>query len=411
MSQGGNWKLNSCVITSYSGGGSISLFSYVNQIEIYEDIHKTFLSAQIDIVETEGLIERLPIKGDEYVTASFTITGINQTTAKNVSFEMDVYRLEKEIKFKHKATSFRLQLVSKSFQKDVDNRTRKYFRGTQDEIVAQLVDAQLGGELIRVDKCAFEEEYIFPNWHPSQCIKKLAKNSLSDEYNDPDYVFYEDLEGFHYVSMSYMIDPAWQVYAQTTGRFQSLIPEGVADRGSVADFNIEYIHKRFSYDNINNINYGMYGTTLITHDVAQRKWRETGADYATEFPTVLHNASTELTKLAGEHSWKNRMMLHPTNEKISKGVYNTDDYTDQKKRLVVRQMQTENNNLVLEFMADPNLKVGYAMNLKLGSIDGVNSNKEDELLSGMFLITKIRHVISRETYFQMVEISKDSYEK
>lgn len=397
-------------------GGSADLIPFLSAMEIFEDIHSPFLQAQIDVIETESLIETLPIVGDEYVVCEIRVKGVTNSANRLIKFDLDVYKIEDEQTYKHRSTSYRLRCISKTFKNNANARVRKYYIGTQDAIVQEICDAQLSivkgnkreaVKIKRFDPCEFEEGYIFPNWHPIGCIKKLCKNASSVEYKDSDYFFYEDLDGLHFVSASFMIESK-VIKPQSGKNFKPVIIQNFTDSSS--DFNITDYHKKHSFDTVKNVNNGMHGTTLIHHDLVNRRWREDGSDYLGTFHDFKHNAFTQLTLLAGEEEQKNRIQLMPMNGIDNPGVYTDEFYRDIKKKQVIRQMQTEQNLMVLEIDGEPKIKVGYPIDFEFMSIKGETEIQNDKL-RGEFLITKIRHVFMREEYKQFVEISKDSYEQ
>lgn len=408
-----NYTLDELKIHSLMGG-EIDLAPHFINIEIYEDIHATFLTAQIDIYEVDSFVEILPIVGDEYVTCKYTVHGMHKGAKKKFEFELDVYKVEQEKMGTHKQTMFRLRLISRSFKKNASKRNRKFYVGTQDAIVEEICMLQLQKPVVRMDACEFEEEYIFPNWHPIGCINQMVTNAKSVEYGDPDYVFYEDMEGFHFVSMSYMIDPAFDQVFPTFGmRFRSIIPVEYNEGNNMADYNVSDYHKKSSFDVITDTNVGMFGMTLIHHDIHNRKWREEGDNYLSTFGNFMHNGLMPLTLFAGPDNEKNRIAYVPMNGIENPGVYQDEFYVEQRRNLIIRQMQTEHNTMILEIDGEPEMRVGRPLDFKLFSIKGNDKNAltENDKLTGFFLINKIRHFLDREYYKQFVEISKDTYFK
>lgn len=404
-----NYSLEFLQLISKSGGAT-DLIPYMYGLEIFEDIHSPFLHAQVDVMETESIIEQLPLVGDEFVVAVLRIHGIHKTSEKFITFTMDVYKIEDEQMYKHKATVFRMLLISQSFKKNASKRNRKYYIGTQDLIANMICGIQLERPIIRTDPCMFEEEYIFPNWHPVGCINHLAKNSVSMKYNDPDYVFYEDLEGYHYLSMSYIMDVGnGFVESSDGGWFKAPIIQQFTSEKD--DFTVSEYHKKHAFDMIDNTNKGMYGTTLIYTDTLNRWWDESGSNYQSTFGNFKHLASVPLTLFADASNEKNRMVYVPMNGLLNPGVYRDVFYQDQKKNLIIRQMQSEQNLMVLEIEGEPNMEIGKVMGFDLHSVKKEDADTLHDKLYGFFLINKVRHVFARDKYVQYVEISKDSYFK
>jgi hypothetical protein len=407
-----NYSLEYLQIISNQSGRNVDLIPYMHGIEIYEDIHSPFLHAQVDLVETESIIETLPMVGDEFVVAVLRQHGVLDTSQEFITFNMDVYKIEDEQKHKHKATQFRIKLISRSFKKNASKRTRNYYVGTQDLITSEIVGEQLEQPMARVDPCMFEEEYIFPNWHPIGCINKLSQNSVSLFYQDSDYVFYEDLEGFHYLSMSYMMDKGnGEVIPFTGGFFKSpVVSEFLNEK---LEFTVSDYHKKHAFDVIDNTNKGMYGATTVYNDVLNRWVDEDASNYLENFYGFgFHLSNLPLMEpLYKDGTEKNRMINMPVNGLENPGPYTDLFYPLQRRNLVMRQMQSEQNTMVLEIEGEPKLDVGKPMGFELISIKEHDRDTLNDKLFGYFLITRIRHVFARDKYIQYVEIAKDSYFK
>ncbi len=336
----------------------------------------------------------------------------NNIPKKKFKFELDVYRVEQEKQGEHKQVMFRLKLISRVFKQNAKKRNRKFYVGTQDAIASEICLFQLEKPIVRIDACLFEEEYIFPNWHPIGCINHMTLNAKSAEYGDPDYVFYEDMEGFHFVSMSYMIDKNFDQIFPTHGmKFRSQIP--VKYNPTETDHNVSKVHKKFSFDVIDNVNQGMYGMTMIHHDIHNRKWRESGEGYLATYGKFEHNELVPLAIFNGFGNDKNRMVYAPMNGIENPGVYQDEFYVEQRKDLVIRQLQSEQNSMILEIDGEPEMRVGRPLDFEYISIKGEDKDAQElhDKLNGWFLVTKIRHFFDRDYYRQFVEISKDTYFK
>lgn len=404
-----NYSLNVFKLHSDSSGEVIDIRPDIIGFEFFEDIHQALLTGQVDFAETYGLVELSPIIGEEWIEFEIEVHGIHNQGSRIITGEMDVYKVADEQTLKNKNTSFRLYLISKKFKKNAKSRNRKYYLGTQDVIVANIVENQLEGEMIRIDACEIEEGYIFPNWHPISCIKAMQKNSISVQYKDPDYCFYEDFDGFHYVSTSFMIDQPI-IKPANNDMFKSAI---IANWFSeTSDFNVEEHHKKHSFDMINNMNKGLYGSTLIYHDLVNRKYRQDEDNYFGTHGQFKHAEDVPLLSVDGAGYEKSKFQYIPAHGIDNPGVYIDEVIKKQRKDLAIRQNQTEQNSLVLEvdgIASSEPIKVGYPLQFEIKSIHGVDTEEDHEKLHGKFLITKIRHQFTLKKYKQYIEISKDGY--
>lgn len=402
-----NYSLNVFKLHSDSSGEVIDIRPDIIGFEFFEDIHQSLMTGQVDFAETFGLVELAPIIGEEWIEFEIEVHGIHRQGSRVISGEMDVYKVADEQSLKNKNTSFRLLLVSRKFKENAKRRNRKAHLGTQDAIVSLIVEEQLKGEMIRVDPCEIEENYIFPNWHPISCIKAMTKNAISKEFKDPDYCFFEDFDGFHFCSTSFMIEQPI-IVPPNNNMFKSAII--VNWFGDHSDFNVEEHHKKHSFDMIDNMNKGLYGSTLIHHDLVNRRYRESTQNYFGTFEKFKHVEDIPLLSVDGAGFEKAKMQYIPAHGIDNPGSYIDEVMIDQRKDLSIRQNQTEQNLMVLEVdgMAVP-VRIGYPLEFELKSINGVDNEEDHEKLHGKFLIAKIRHQFTLKKYKQYVEISKDGY--
>lgn len=410
----GGYEINTLVLVTR--GDVVDLKDKLINFEIYEDIHSPFLLGFVDLFDMDTIVETGSIVGEEeYVNFDLTITGTFGQASRKIEGTLYVYKIEDEHEIKNKGDAFRLRLVSKEFFLNSKARNRKFYEATQSDIVAEIVEAQLESELIRVDPTELEQRYIFPNWHPVSCIYSMAENSRSAGYRgEPDYVFYQDLEGFHYVSMSYMIDEGNGLAMPFIGDkwFKNeIVNSNVKEKHT---FNIISHHKKQAFDIVDNVNRGMYGASQINHNLAKRKWRHGTSSYAETFGSFEHLADNELSLRGGDYV-KNRMQLIPSNT-FGSGVYPEEVYPEDVRKIAIRQLQTEQNLFVLHIQGEAGkvgneLKVGRPMYFDLRSKKGkLDDNTDNDLLHGKFLITRIRHSFTNDKYWQFLEMAKDSYE-
>lgn len=400
----------------FTKGDIIDINAKFTKFEIYEDIHSPFLIGAIDIFDADTMIETGSILGeDEYIEFEFTITGSNNLANRKMSGKLYIYKIEDERQENNRSDIFRLRLVSESFFLNTKARNRKFYEATQSDIVSEIAEEQLGREMVRIDKTELEQRYIFPNWHPIACITSMSYNSRSVAYKgEPDYVFYEDLEGFHYVSMSYMIDEKNGKVLPFVGDdwFRNLIV--TESTNPKFDNNLVAQYKKSAFDIVDNVNKGLYGATMINHNIARRKWRQDVSGYAETFKEFEHLAPHELSE-RGEDYGKSRYQLIPSNT-FGSGVYPEDIYPLDKRKTAIREMQSEQNIFALVIDGDPGkpgaeMKIGRPLKFNVRSKKGGPDDETDNIyLSGKFLVTRIRHVFQTEAYTQYVQVIKDSYE-
>jgi hypothetical protein len=398
--------------------GEYNITEHVYNINIIESIYNQSITGTLDVRDPYSMMEKFPIIGDgESVTITWQTLGGNvgftQSTEKTIT--LDVNKIQDETIIKNKLILFRLILVSPIMKKNFNKRVRKFYSGTQDTIVRRLVETQLEEKMLRVDPCEVDNPYVFPNLHPLACIDYLAKQAKSFEYGDPDYKFFQSLgdrgdNGFNFVSSSYMIDQP-RLIASHGDDFAARIHHDIQDQRT--RFNIESVHKKKSFNVLDNMNSGMFGSTMLYHDLTHKKWREIANTYDDLFEDYKHSEFWPLILMEGiaERHKKNNFHVLPTQADTSTGSYSNEYTEDTHLKRVIRMKQIDQNQHILRVHADPAFKIGYPMILDYKSPKSELSEIHHNLLHNKFLVTEIRHTITDEKYTMFVGICKDSYWK
>lgn len=394
--------------------GTYDLRSDIITFELYEDIYSNMVVGFVDIIETENIIENYSMIGEEKIEIDFSVVSVvsgkgkSYTIKNRKSLVFDIQKIEERKIKNNKSMAMRIWFMSENFSKNMDSRVRKYYRGTQDAIVSRILQSQLGVGLKRVDACVNEEEYIFPNWHPFSAIDFMTRNSVSAAYNDPDYLFFEDMNGYHYVSMSYLMDQPLLMPSSGDAAFKEKTIQEFADRST--DYNIEKKHDKKGFDNIERYSSGMLGTTLIHHDMVNRKWRQVESNYQATFGKFKHNEKAKLTfEIGTSANKKNRFLYVPVNSIESPGPYVDEVMKIQHQDRAIRKPQTNQNLFVFEMAADPNMKIGYPLKFEYWNHALDKGKDMHDLYWGKYLVTKIRHSFLPQKYSMYVELTKDSY--
>lgn len=392
----GNYNLKTLMI---NGTDFKKAFS---QLIFYEDIFSNEMSGHIDVMETESVREYfsgLPngIIGEEYLTLSFASKFPDGTEHETITKVFWINKLEDYTHLTLSQRSYRLHFISMYHLQNTSHRNRKIWEDKSSGIVSTIIEQQLSAPINQIDTTSFEREYIFPNWTPFQVANFLSTVSLSEEFNDPKYLFYECRDGFNFVSLSYLMNKSYS-HEMTSKLFDG----GVEDFNR---FNIQTYTAKAFYDNSMNEYTGMYGNTLITYDKVNKKFEETTKTYTGTWGQFKHVGETKLTKSFSE-SPKNRFQFMSINKTENPGIYDkTNLYTRQ---LLNRSNQPKNNIFVVTYTGNTYLKVGNTIKFDMKTAKDPGKDP-DKKLSGKYLMTRLKHIIDVEDYTTIVEIVKDGY--
>ena len=366
-------------------------------LNIYEDLLKSSYTGTITVMETEGVREAVPIIGEEVGVVQFcTVEPVAQSEHDDILFTFRINKIENLREGSSNQRYYRMHFTSINYELNVNARVRKHYRGTADQVVSRLMKAHFGAELETVDPARHEQSFVFPNWHPFQCINYMSGISVSTKYNDPYYLFYEDRNGFHFTTLSALMDkPAVETIDM---KMANIKPEDDTwDKLQLSTFSTNPL-----FDCVENYLTGMYGNTRIMYDKINRIMKEAGSTYSGTHGKFKHVGQQKLTKAKPENP-KNKFQFIMNNKPSNPGVYS---HTDEWANLILhRAAQLRNNRFHVTVNGKSSIKLGDVIKWDLRSTrEGVDY---DEILSGKYLITKIRHIIGPNTYSQQMEIIKD----
>lgn len=372
-----------------------------NQIVFFEDIFTNEMSGYIEVMETESVREQfegLPdgIIGEEKVHLSFASKFPNGTEHETIDVDFVVNKIADFRQNTLEQKLYKLHFVSQYHDANIGHRNRKYWEGTSDDIVTRIVEKQLGAKMNMVDTSKYTNEIVFPNLMPYQVANFLSDMSISSNYNDPKYLFYECRDGFNFVSLSHLMEQS-PIHTMTSEIF--------SDAGDQSRFNVQSFATKTVFDSLMNEFTGMFGNTLITFDKIKQEIVEKVNTYSDTFDQFKHVGETKLTKNL-EESGKNKFQFMLAGNEESPNTYtHTDEWAGQ---LLNRANQVKNNTMVVTYTGNTNLKVGKTVEFDLKSSKG-KGDDADKKLSGKYLITRLKHVIDRLDYKTMVEIAKDGF--
>ena len=459
----GEFKLETCEIISSAGVVADITLSIV-EINLFESIFASSLTGSIILADTNNLTDNLPIIGQEYISLKIVTPGLEQTE-QVIDFTKNVFCLY-EVGNRQSASVgsevYELKFCSPELLRNERVRVSKSFEQTTDQIVKAVME---NPKYLNTRKKVYLEptlgirKILSPNYHPFQLIQNLAREAMATADESPHYLFYENIFGFHFRSVQ-------SLYSQgSQGEYH------VGDIGKREEFGNEQEqnYKRaidFSIPNRNNsiadIKGGMLGSTIIMHDIYNKRYQKTMFKYFEEHDKYMRIESSYAPKynnvlIDDENTVENftdaRIHLHPTSitekdldaqyvkvpptveELIEQGVdrglavaavekeeqlaeEGNNDYISNRanKWLLHRnqRMHELNTGMTVNMSIHGNTTVTVGqvieINVPISGLDheGVGQSK---LQSGLYLISKIRHTFSQPTRTHMISLqaTKDSY--
>ena len=375
-------------VVLFQGENGIDITQIFNGICIEEDIEKGFLRGTLLFI-------------DDFLTSKDFLDGTETIDITFSSIDGNYAEVEVPYKKRFRVTKFEQTLQAGTGTNrsmvmhfvspaSVINDTIKLFRSYTNTSSSAFVSHCC--DLMHVDDKRFIEEtmhaknFIAPNVSPLDMINWIKLTSQSKSNNGSDFYFFENKDGVHFKSLETM---------KTMEPTQTLVFKGAVDNYSYNT--ILKLSKPKGYDVQDDMRYGGAGATLYAHDLYTKECRR--YTYNPELITKLNPIDPRGKTY--ESSDSSYVQFWPHNN-----AYETLDRNSNGHNSLIRSMAKTRINyktMVVELAGNIEIKSGDIINILVPGIDGELQVSE----SGKWLVKKIRHMITRSSYYMNLEVVTD----
>jgi len=346
-------------------------------IEIYENIFEFFLTGKLVLSDTYDLIQHFPIIGNENIEI---IMNLSDGSYRKLNFKL--YKIYKDVadgRGDRKNKIYIIYFCSEAYIKNTITSISKKYTGKPEQIISGVL-SEMGSNKNYDYEASDNNIEIYSNfWNPSRIIdfaSRLCKGTYLD------YIFFENLDGFTFKSISNLISQDSNVYIGYNNQSETFI-----------DYNQIKVHKMDSYFDINsNARNGMFGNTFYKPD-------DKNYSYIKEESTLKENVEEIFTN----------GLSFPYAEELNKSDnYVNVNYYDPKVSSIrmasIKMLQ--NYNLVVKLSGDINKKCGDVINVNFPNKD--NEKSINYSFGGKWLIKGVKHVIyQNNNYHQNISLVKN----
>lgn len=451
------------VLLISEGAGVIDIKDYVVEINIYEDMFSPCLHGNIIIRDTQNLIEKVPLIGDEILTLDIQTPeiagspGPNYDPTNYIQKSFAVYAIKNRIlSNEDKEQLYSMHFISIEGMMDNVTYLCQKYEGTTDEVVQKVFDEEFK-DLPRYlnDKITKETapktgiyisdqphtskiSFLPPMWTPFQIMNYLAKRSIGNTVPDsPTYLFYETTKSFYFCSISGLIKSQMDVgYVANKFKYRKKAYDEQLGQDAIKNgySHIENLEFLTNMDVLQGQDLGHFASSLCTLDMVNKEYVGTVYDHGFDFQKYPHlgNYESAMNSVAPTKKEKKYNSIFPANvirssdskvfiETIHKGVLdNTDD--DLMNLHPERYVQQRNSlfsdittlKMKITVPGRTNMEVGTIIDLDYPSVSAdrdksASEEIRDKWVSGYYMITAIHHQITKLRHNAICEIAKDSY--
>jgi len=325
----GDYELQLLTLTSPNRKGYISLKAAWSDFNIYEDMFADCLTANIQIVDSVGLMESVPIIGEETINIKVKTAGIKKQRGAGgsgpfagsenegiIDLKFRVVKISGLTKLNEGTYTYKLSLISEEY---ILNQKQKVKKSSLDPV---SLEPRVVSDVVRsiykqffesgrsgVSKKIFIEptknptNLIIPNYSPFKAFNFLASRAVSAGKHavGSSFVFYETIRGFFFVSMETLMagggtgyrgsqhegtvmaapgaprttelvytppeEPVKEIYGVAAKRLRANSAE--IDNIAAEMVGVDSYVFSSNFDVLENLSKGMYTNTLLTHDIVR----------------------------------------------------------------------------------------------------------------------------------------------
>lgn len=370
----------------------LDITSIMEQFIIYEDLFQTAISARLFIRDQVNLVGTLPIVGGEIVNIKFRTPVYEQF----IDLTFIVYAIgERDLSSGQDNIQVnQLMLCTPEVWAAANNDLGAAYQGTYTDIITRIL-AEIGTkkDFSNKENSVGTVDYVAPSCNAFEAVKFCASRANTETMSP--MFFWETLSGYNLKSLKVLYRDQYDkiVYIEDRNVLG-------ADESPEKVFNTVF---SFDYPESNN-------------RLLQYTQNAFGIDYiSVDFTNMrVMQSSNSYEKTFNDHDIK--LNKFPLNDD-AKLIRNKDAYTPYTKDMSHLIAFNRNSNLALmdnlklfiNIPGDSQLKTGKVVWLEIPSKSGLNIGIEEHS-SGKWLVRSIKHLITKTTYSQVCEITKDSFD-
>jgi len=427
-----------------SGSGQIiDIEGLVVDFSIYQDIESHYMSCEIVISDSVGLINTLVgnpntseiggFNGNEFLLVSFR-SNSDEIKYKNHVFSL--YKLSDRQRTEERNEVYVISGIStEAYSTSSRKINRAYGIGNGNQIsnmvtsvyneffnsiqitglyrnISQIAGLQVS-KTFDCDATVGMHKFIVPNLSVDDTIDFFADESDSDDHV-PLYTFFENSKGFHYKNISNLVNMMPKemfTYAPSNNTSEIGSTNANDDRTKIKSF---FVKKQTDF--LENLEGGLYNTQSIYIDLLKKNKRVVDYNYDKsykrfktfhDFQIPGQSDSPAIVRLKtsdfGRDTDTNFQPENPFPKTITETAADSEAY----------EKHIFNSVVEVVLPGDSELDVGDVILLKIpaSAISKDQDGQADKYLSGNYLITKLRHKmlgVNGDNFTTTLECSRDT---
>lgn len=275
----GDDGINGCLIQTKTTSPSFrDITEMVDTISVFESMFKTFVTAELVIVDKRDIIRELEITGNEFVKLKFETLGSE--------YPIDMMFVLSKIKDKEQIspsiTKYTFSLISEAFLTNIRTKISKTLDGRFSDMVKVIWEDYFpkSDKLWIEDSQDANNKIIVPNISPVNAIRMISSFCTGEESSNASFLFFQTTKSYQFRSTASLI-----TFSEDTPRFEmGSILRGIPPypspfvigaenpAGSLIDKMLRVLEFEVSndFDVAKFTSIGTFGSRLLEHDIYRK---------------------------------------------------------------------------------------------------------------------------------------------
>ena len=453
----GDYNLNGVILQNHAGTGGkfgeggVNIQSIVQELNIYEGINQSAVFGTMVVVDSTNIIGNLPIQGTERLMFKLSTPGASKTehiidASEQTGHPFYVYKISNKKQPSQGTLVYTIHFASREFLRNLRVKVSQAYEGKLSDMVSQIIGDKEGldsRKKLYYEETANSDKIVIPNLSPFNAISLIKKRAIPGYTKGVGYYFYETTKGFYFQS--------WENMCASYGSREKPIiqqffykPQNITD-DKIEDKTLDDLSSVESYKFLNTSHdvaaaqaLGTYGHKVISYNLYDKSFNTSEYHYHDQFNDTIHADFTNEEGSANKHAvrgnpvdYDNRSLsdyadsmvslipttqfLHSADGTDDSGSFGTDVNDDARLEGIRNGMAMQiqaGTILQLTVKGQSYIQPGHVIDFNLRPVEeeGMTSDKKtyDPQYSGRYVITKIRHRVTKQDYKMILECRKDS---
>lgn len=383
----------------------------VINIQYYEDLFSPFITGSLIVKDMLDLVNLFPFIGEEFVEIEVSTPTLEKSQIKGRYY---IYKMTNRELVGDSSVVYQLHFISVEAVIDLNKKISKVYTGSPAALLKQLVGEEYNGlqskKQVIAEETSRDVKFIANYWSPTKCISYLTELALNKN-NIPSYVFFENRDGFYFMSL----DSLYKAEVYQEFKYDKYTRDNLQDGKTVR--NVQEDYKRATsvsiptaFDYMDRVSSGAYASKALSWDMTNKKYNVKNYNM---FDNITKQNRLNENPIASKDAilrTNSLVVNYPRAVGSFSGFGDTTNFRNFQERISLLKL-AEASKIQITVPGRTDYTVGQKVKVTLNRVEPVSdrdTDMEDKMFSGNYLIAAINHYITRESHECHMELIKDS---